>query len=670
MFLNRAGLRIRRLHGIIIKMDISDMAMVKSFKENFLRKPVNRRYENSLHDMTGLYTGINSVLSNRFIDTSILLKIIKPGDRIFITSGPAIPAYSVMAITASDRMHGLDLEIIQLFTVGNYFRTDSSGAKGYRVKTFSGPADPDCENINCMGDIIPANVTEIPFLFTSKAVEIDIAIIATTPPDENGYVSTGVAADVAERVIKKSRIAIAEVNSRMPFTLGSTLIKAERFNYIIESNLPIPEKRIGMTDPVTESIGENISRLIRDGSTVMFHTGAMTCSVAQHLSSRKKLGILTNEVSDWVIPLVDSQVISDERECYEGGRVSASYCYGSKKLYSLVHRNPLFGFYPISKLVEMSRFNDITNLISIMTVEKIDLTVENVLTCSGDNILSGYANRFNFIPDISFTENCSVILALKSTDREGKSSIIISGDYHIAGLRPTLSTVRFAVTEFGIAKLLGKTVRERALAMIEIAHPDHREQLFNEAKNRGYIDNDHVYAPIGASYPSKLECRKIFKGNLELHIRPVRASDEDMMRSFFYKFSDDSRFSRFFSSKAVMTHRSMQQYLNVDYENIVSLIAIHKDGYLERIVAEARYAVFRGRDVYEMAFLVDEEFQGYGIGTFMAEYLVKTAKSRGIRRLNASVLSHNVKMLSVLDRLGLPSTKQIEDDIIEISFSI
>jgi len=604
----------------------------------------------------------------KIITPEALMKMIKPGDKIFITSGPAIPALTIQAITSSDRMQGLDLEIIQLFTVGNYFRKDIHGMQGYRVKTFANPPDEGCGKINSRGDLIPANVTEIPFLFSSHAIDIDIAIIAVSPPDENGFMSFGIAADVADKVIKQARLVVAEINRNIPFTYGSTIVKKEQFHYAVLSDLPLPEKKKMEVPLISDKIGFNISPLIKDGSTVVLHTDSMTDSVARHILSRKNIGILTNEVSDWIIPLAESGVISAERECYEGGKVSASYCYGSRKLYDYVNRNPLFGFFPISKLVEMSRFNDITDLISIKAVDKIDITAENIITCEGDSILSGYQNRFDFIPDISYSENCSVIMALPSVDAEGKSNILILQDHNIMHFRPTLGTVRYAATDFGVAALGGKTVRERAIAMIEIAHPDHREFLFAEAARLGYIYDDKIYKTIKADYPSQLEFNKNFDGDLELHIRPVRASDEDMMRKFFYRFSDESRYLRFFSYKAVMPHSLMQRYLNVDYKNIFSLIALHKEGIAERIIAEARYAIFPGQDKYEIAFLVDDEFQGRGIGTFMAGLLMDIARSRNIHRLNASVLARNSRMINIFNKLGVPFSKQIEEGVMELDF--
>jgi len=480
--------------------------------------------------------------------------------------------------------------------------------------------------------------------------------------------SLGVAIDVASTVIKNASIVIAEVNPNMPVTYGETSIHIDQVDYILQSNHPLLERERKPFNNVQERIGWHVSNLIQDGSTVVLHVGKIFDAIAMHLMSKKNLGILTNVVSDWVIDLVKAGAISVDRKKESGGQISTSYCYGTKELYDFVDRNQLFGFYPIARLANPLFLKDIPRLISIMNVEKIDITAARVLVYSGDDLISGYESKFNFAAGTAFSGSGKVIFVLNSVDKNGESNIVLSFDRDNNRVKSTLSAARYVVTEFGVASLFGKSIRERALSLIEIAHPEHRERLFNEAKKEGYIYPDQIYKSIAANYPYKLETVKTFKDGLELKIRPIKASDEDMMRRLFYKFSDESKYYRYFTHVKVMPHKNMQKYLSVDYENILSIVAVHQQGNIERIVAEARYAVYPDEDAYEMAFLVDEDYQGKGIATFMANYLIKIAKERGIKKLKASVLSQNQKMLQVFEKVSVKPVKRYEGDTVELDF--
>lgn len=607
---------------------------------------------------------------NKIIDMNRFTSLIKPGSKIFLTSGPAIPTLAAKEITSSEKLRNFDLEIIQLFSSGHFFNQETCDSQNYRLKTFRSGETASEDLCNGKEDFIPANLVEIPYIFATKAIEIDIAVITTSPPDKRGFMSLGVAIDVADTVIKNASIVIAEVNKNMPVTYGETSIHVDQVDHVILSNEPLLERERRDYDSIQDMIGWHLGNLIQDGSTVVLHVGRLFDAIAVHLMSKRNLGILTNVVSDWIIDLVEAGAVSVDRKREYGGQISTSYCYGSRELYDYVDHNQLFGFYPIAKLANPLSIKNIPKLISIMNVEKIDITGAKVLVYSGDDLLSGYESKFNFAAGTAFSGSGKVIFALNSMDQNGESNIVISHEKFNERVRSTLSAARYVVTEFGVASLFGKSNRERALSLIEIAHPEHRESLFNKAKELGYIYPDQIYRSIAANYPIKIETVKTFKDGLELKIRPIRASDEDMMRRLFYKFSDESKYYRYFTHVKVMPHKNMQKYLSVDYENIMAIVAVLQHGNTDRIVAEARYAAYPSGDAYEMAFLVDEEFQGKGLATFLANYLIKIARERGIKKLVASVLSQNQKMLTVFEKLTVKPEKHYESDTVELEFNI
>jgi acyl-CoA hydrolase/GNAT superfamily N-acetyltransferase len=607
----------------------------------------------------------------KLISTDDLIKIIKPGNRIFLSSGAAIPSQSVTAIINSDNPNTQDLELVHLLTLGEHLSKDSDRNLNYRLKTFNIGESISREFNQGRVDFIPANLMEIPLLLKSGAVGIDMAIVTVSPPDNNGYMSLGIAVDVSNIAVQKAPVVVAEVNPSMPVTYGETLIHMNQVHHIIESGRPMLERTWKMWDAQQEKIGWHISNLIEDGSTVVLHVGRMFDAIASYLKTKRNLGIYTNVISDWVIDLVESGAVPYSRSRFRGGQITTSYCYGSKELYDYVNRNPIVEFYPIARLVNPSVIQRMPNVVSIMNVKKIDLSGESVIFHSGDNLLTGYESKFIFAMGAAMAKRGKTIIALRSVDTEGKSNIVLSHEKEKEHVRATLGIARYIVTEYGIANLFGKSIRERVLSLIDIAHPDHRDFLLEEAKRLGYVYKDQIYVVQNVkNYPVELETVKTFKDGLEVRFRPIKPSDEDMMRRLFYQFSDESKYLRYFVRVSTMPHREMQKYVNIDYIDVVSIVGLITRNRQEEIIAEGRYAYYPQEKTYEMAFIVDEDFQGKGIATFMAEYLIKIAKERGLKTVCANVLPENKKMLMVFDKIKTKHTSKFSEGVVSLEFNL
>lgn len=606
---------------------------------------------------------------SKVIDIKRLIRIIKPGNRIFLSSGPAWPAHSLKGILEEEEVRYFDLEFIQLFSISDLASLAEIKTNFRHISFRTGEAIPEAIAHHKSIDFIPANLMEIPFMFENGTVNVDMAIITASPPDSRGYMSLGVAIDVARIVIRKAGIVVVEVNPNMPVTYGDTSIHVDQADYFIESQEPLPERSLKAVDPVLDRIGWHISNLIPDNSSVVLHVGAIFDAVANYLKTKRNLGVVTNVISDWVIGLIESGAISLDREKASGGQVSTSYCHGTKALYDYIHQNQIFGFYPFARLADPYQLRKMANLVSIMNVQKIDITAGKIVFYSGDDLLSGYESKFNFALGTAYARNGKVIFALRSTDRDGHSNIVVRHENTDNRVRSAFSIIRYVVTEYGVANLFGKSIRERALAMIEIAHPDHRKELFRQAKTAGFLYADQIYAPdYSANYPMSFETVKTFKGGLEVKIRPIKPSDEDMMRRHFYTFSDEAKYLRYFTNVRTMPHADMQKYVNIDYQKIMSLVAVLQKGNSERIIAEGRYAEYLQEQTYEMAFLVDEEFQGMGIGTFLVNYLIRIAKERGLKKLSASVLTQNRKMIEVFKRAEVSPRIRTDREVAELEF--
>ena len=609
-------------------------------------------------------------ISGKLIDMGRMLDLIKAGDRVFLSSGPATPAESLNAIMNSRKKNILDLEIIQLITMNELFSQEQTGDKKYRLKTFSIGESITRRIQEGEVDFFPANLIEIPYLFSTGAVEVDVAIITTTPPDERGFLNLGIAVDVAAIVISRAKTVIVEINPNMPNVYGETSIHVNQVHYIVEGSMPLPERERKEFDKTRDKIGWHISNLIEDGSTIALHVGRIFDAIAHHLHGKKNIGIFTNVISDWVIELVESGVISINRSRHKGGLVTTSYCFGTRKLYEYVNHNPMFEFHPISRLAHPFNISRIKNLVSIMNVKKIDISGESVIFHSGDNLLSGYESKFNFALGAAFARNGKSVVSLMSVDQEGKSNIVVAHDEEYDRVRATLGAIRYVVTEYGAANIFGKSIRERVLSMIDIAHPDHREALLQTAKERGYIYPDQIYVARNAeNYPVNLETVKSF-GDIDIKFRPVKPSDEDMMRRLVYSFSDEGRMMRFFIRIPAMTHEDMQKYVNIDYNDTMSIVGVQQKSRIEHIIAEGRYMYLKKSRTYEMAFAVDETYQNRGIATFLCNCLIAIAASKGIKQLSAVVLPENRKMIKVFQKAAIKPDITYTNGQVEIRFKL
>lgn len=609
--------------------------------------------------------------SEKYTTVNKVIGMIKPGSKIFLSSGASIPRLFVSAIISSDEQNLLDLELIQLVTLGEYLNIDYQNNTRYRLKTFS-TGESIIKRIQSGEiDFIPANLLEIPFIFSRKAQRIDVAVVTASPPDEKGFMSLGIASDVAKIVIKQARLVVAEINPAMPVTYGDTFIHTDQVDCIITSDLPLPERERKPYDDAMNRIGFHISNLVDDGSTVVLNVGRVFDAIADNLKKKKDLGVFTNVISDWVIDLVESGAISRDRTRVMGGQVTTSYCYGSKRLYDYVSHNPVFEFHPIAFLANPLNIRRVSNLVSIMNVKRIDVTGELIIFYSGDNLLSGYESKLNFSVGAAFAKNGKSVIVLNSVDREGKSNIVVTHEDEADMARGTLGATRYVVTEYGVANLFGRSIRERVLAMIDIAHPDHREELLENAKKMGYAYRDQIFSRENSvNYPETLEIVKSFRNDLDVKIRPIKPSDEDMMRELFYQFSDEAKYLRYFSKVSSMPHKNMQRYVNIDYEKTLSIVGVLETGSIQKIIAEARYSFYEVDNSYELAFIVNEEFQGRGIAGFLLEYLIDIAKERGIKHLTANVLYENSKMIKVFKRGSVKPDINVEDGVIVFRYNL
>ena len=407
------------------------------------------------------------------------LKIVKSGDHLFIHSAAATPQLLVNEL--SKRACELtNVSIYSMHTEGDAPYAAPECVNAFKIKTFF-----VSENIreavqHGQGSYIPIFLSEVSSLFTKKIIPLDVVLISVSPPDSHGYCSLGTSIDISMAAQKSAKIVIAQVNKYVPRTHGDGLIHINDIDYLVEHNEPLPEIKNHPLTEIEKAIGENISELIEDGATLQMGIGAIPNAVLSCLNNHKNLGIHSEMFSDGILPLIESGVINGSKKIKHPGMIVGSFVIGSRKLYDFVNDNP------IVKLLDFAYVNN-TDVIrknpkvtAINSAIEIDLTGQVCADSIGSKIFSGVGGQMDFIRGASLSEGGKPIIALPSTTKNGLSkisSILKPG----AGVVTTRAHVHYVVTEYGAVNLYGKTLEERAKLLINIAHPNHREELSKAA---------------------------------------------------------------------------------------------------------------------------------------------------------------------------------------------
>jgi acetyl-CoA hydrolase len=340
---------------------------------------------------------------------------------------------------------------------------------------------------DCRADFTPVFLSEIPGLFRNGALPIDVTLISVTPPDEHGYCSFGIEVGTTKPAAETSRIIVAEVNPQMPRTLGDSFIHVSRLDHIVEVDYPLPEAPQGSNSPENERIGQYIAELIPDGATLQMGIGSIPDAVLRSLGNHKDLGIHTELFSDGVIDLVENGVISCGRKTLHPGKIVAGFLFGTQRLYDFVHNNPLIEMRSTDYVNDPFVISQNEKMVAINSALQIDLTGQVCADSIGAKLYSGAGGQVDFIRGAARSKGGLPIIACRSTAQGGKVSRIVPMLYEGSGVVTTRNDVHLVVTEYGVAWLHGKTIRQRVQALIAIAHPDFRDELTCAADRLDYI---------------------------------------------------------------------------------------------------------------------------------------------------------------------------------------
>ncbi len=603
---------------------------------------------------------------NRVVTPQEALRHIEPGMKIFLGTGVAEPRTLVKHLMASDEPNLQDLELIQLVSLGDVITMKELQTQRFRLKTFfSGWVASEAITQGYV-DMIPSRFARIPALIESRMLPIDAAFIQITPPNEAGYCSLGMAVDTARYAMDQASLVIGEINRDVPFTFGDTFVQVSEFDFLVRSQDPPIYFKRWPVDEVFDQVGANVASVIEDGSCLSFSIGPLYEALARHLVQKRNLGIHSPFFTDALMDLVRSGAVSNRNKRVYRGKSLTSYAFGTKELMAWLDRNPLVDFQGIDTVFNPVQIGTNPRFIAVIPARKVDLSGRVAMHIGKGNVATTPGEVADFVNGAELSERGSTIFALPSRNLKGRPNIVLS----VEDLPNQLSlqeSVDMIVTEYGVANMRGRTVRERAQFLIDIAHPEDRKKLFEQAKERKILYPDQIYLPESARlYPSDIATRHTFKGDVEVRFRAIKPSDEEEMRRLFYRFSDRTVYYRYFSPIKVMPHAKMQQYVNIDYINTLSIVGLTGPPEEEHIIAEARFVKDRKKPCGDVAFVVEEQYQGIGIATYLYEMLVTLARERGLQGFTADVLASNKAMMKVFEKGRYPVRATLSEGAYEL----
>jgi len=599
----------------------------------------------------------------KFVEVEYALRHIDSGDRIFIGSGCGEPQYLVRKLI---ELHGEihDTRILHIQNLGIAPYTKEKFGDTFRLNCFF-VDDNSREAVGeCRADYTPMHLSNIPRLFKKKIISLDVALIQVSPPDEYGYFSLGINVDIVKSASEHADLVIAQVNSYMPRVLGDSFIHARDIDFIIPYDEPLPEFSPPVPTRLADRIAKNVRRLIEDGATIQVGYGDIPDAIIKKLDDKKHLGVHSEMISDGIIDLMEKEVIDNSKKTLHPGKTIASFVMGSRKVYEFVNNNPAIELHPTEYTNDPFIISKNYKMTAINTAIEIDLTGQVCIDSIGHRFYSGMGGQADFMRGAALAENGRPIIVMPSTAQNGKKSRIVPHLQQGAGVAITRGDIHYVVTEYGVAYLHGKSIRERALALISIAHPKYREWLLEEAKKYNMVYKDQILVEgKGGIYPVELEKYIITKDGTKVLLRPITPPDEELLREMFYHLSDETIYKRFFGVKKYLPRQQLHELANVDFTKNMAIVAVLESDGKEEIIGVGRYGLDENTNSAEVALVVRDDWQGKGIGTALLKHLTSIAKRRGLYGFTADVLADNRIMLSLFEKMGYDMDKEWRNGI-------
>jgi acyl-CoA hydrolase/GNAT superfamily N-acetyltransferase len=593
---------------------------------------------------------------------------IQSGQRIFIGSSCGEPQGLVRElVNQADRF--ADLEIVRLLSLESSPLTQiASKTEGncFTIRSFYlGSIKPRSLERN-KRFMTPINLSAVPRLLKSRQIPVHAALIQVSPPDDFGWMSLGVSVDITLAGAQSADLVIAQVNNRTPRVLGQSFIHVNDVDVMVEYD----EELLTITDPpeseASRRIAEHVTKLIDDGSTIQISLGAAPRATLLALADRKDLGIHTHYLTDAIMQLTAQGVITNRKKGFHEGKLVASAAIGSKDLYAFINDNPGIEFYPSDYVNNPGIIARNNKMVSLNVAMAMDLTGQVAADALPYNNFSGISGIMDFFRGAADAPEGKSILMLPSTTLDGKSSRIVPFLENIAVVVPR-GDVQYVVTEYGIVNLFGKSLQERAMALISIAHPDFREDLFYQAKKIGLLGPERSLSEsIFGIYPLHVEEIREVNGK-KVFLRPAKPTDERLIQEHFYDMDKDDVISRFMHEKLLFSRKDVADMYQVDYVRNMTIVAVVGEVGVERIVSVGAYFFEPARNTAEVAFSVLKDWQGLGLSSLIIRKLADAARENGISGLTAYTQPNNQRMIKLFQSLPYKVKTSFDEDMLYLS---
>lgn len=565
------------------------------------------------------------------------VSLVRPGDRVFVGTACATPRVLVEALEQLDRPPD-GVELVHFLTDRDVVGAPPS--TNYRHRVFYVGRDAQALLASGLVEYLPLSLADVPRLIRSGRMPIDVALVQVAPPDPDGTCSLGISVDVTQAAALAARTVIAEVNPSMPRTRGDSRIQVDRIDRMIEVDTPVIEYLHEPADEVAGQIARYVARLVDDGSTLQVGLGRVPNQMLRHLTNRHELAIHSDVITEPVADLVAADVVT--------GPVVASFAMGTRRLYDLVDDDARFSFHPVDYVCDAAVIARVPRMVSVTQAFMIDLTGQVCTESLDGRLYGGLSTGPAFHRGALASPGGMAIVCLASRTPAGQPAI-----------RPELglgepvaiarADVHWVITEYGTAYLFGRSLVERAVALVEIAHPDDRRQLLEAAVERGLFGRDQE-SRSRTAYPVAEERDVQLRDGREVRVRPTRTTDSRAMQELFYRLPEEDVHTRFFQKLSSLTDSAAQHLCSVDYDEEMAFAAVVGPPEHEQIVGSGCYYLNPGTGLAEVSYMVDPDWQGVGLGGILHSCLVEHAGERGVLGFTADVLVGNASMLRVFQR--------------------
>lgn len=627
--------------------------------DNVLKKDQKIEIDSTAPDsLSSLFSADLQKYESRITTSFGAFKNIHNGDTVFIASACAEPQYLLRQLQEyAPKIN--DVQLIHLLGSGRVNFNDPKYADHIRYNCFFIGSSTRSAVASGLADYTPVRLSEIPEMMRRRQVKVDVALLQVSPPDERGLCCLGVSVETVKAAAENARYVIAQVNPRMPVVGGDSRIPVELIDALVPYEEDLLEFEWPAPSAVANEIAFHVAGLVDNGATVQLGIGKIQSAVARNLCNKTDLGIHTEMFSDNIIDLIECGAVTNRRKGIHDGKVVATFCVGTKRLYEYIHNNPIFELYPAEYAGQPSVISKNHKLTAINGALEIDLTGQVCSDSVGHQFYSGFGSQLDFMRGAARSEGGKPIIVMPSTAKNGAVSRIVPTLSPGSGVVLTRGDVHYVVTEYGISYLYGKNIRERALALIEIAHPKFRQELLERAKELNYLYPDQkLPSDSHFVYPHHWTKTVRLKDGGIIRLRPIRPRDESMLQSLYYSLSDGDIFLRFMASDPRFPHRRMLPETTVDHCDQVGIIAAVGEPGREEIVGAAAYGRNPNNNTAECGFTVKNDHRRRGIGREMLMHLTDIAKKNGITGFRVEVLAKNRPMLNLFYRaLGETRTK-------------